>query len=243
MTVVRRNTDSCRRRAAPNFPCATARASSVIAVMSTLDEPARSSTAPRLRCSRKDRADPRRRAIYEKLASAERRRVAFWEEGLRAAGQRVPPFRAAVRHRSRRLGIGFVVPSVIAREMKDPGRSRPRALTGSVCASGRPRNVCGRIEQRVHQRRGHRHRAGLADPGGLQRRAPAGDKQRKHHPEASGDTRARRVTCLTRQARAPLASLGARSWWPRSAAGRRRPRPRSRARYAPPSPDRRCRLR
>jgi VIT1/CCC1 family predicted Fe2+/Mn2+ transporter len=68
--------------------------------------------------------DPQQRGIYEDLASAELRHAAFWEERLRSAGQRVPPFHAALRtriliHLARRLGIGFVVPSVIAREMKD----------------------------------------------------------------------------------------------------------------------------
>jgi vacuolar iron transporter family protein len=68
--------------------------------------------------------DPQQRGIYEELASAERRHAAFWEERLRSSGQRVPQFRAALRtriliHLAHRLGIGFVVPNVIAREMKD----------------------------------------------------------------------------------------------------------------------------
>jgi VIT1/CCC1 family predicted Fe2+/Mn2+ transporter len=68
--------------------------------------------------------DPQQRAVYEELAGAERRHAAFWEQRLRAAGQCVPAFRPALRtwvliHLARRLGIGFVVPSVIAREMKD----------------------------------------------------------------------------------------------------------------------------
>ena len=68
--------------------------------------------------------DPQQRGIYEELASAERRHAAFWEERLRSAGQPIPQFHAALRtriliHLARRLGIGFVVPSVIAREMKD----------------------------------------------------------------------------------------------------------------------------
>ena len=68
--------------------------------------------------------DRYQRAVYEELAVAERRHAAFWEERLRAAGQWIPSFRPALRtriliHLARRLGIGFVVPSVIAREMKD----------------------------------------------------------------------------------------------------------------------------
>ena len=68
--------------------------------------------------------DRHQRAVYEELAGAERRHAAFWEERLRAAGQWIPAFHPALRtriliHLARRLGIGFVVPSVIAREMKD----------------------------------------------------------------------------------------------------------------------------
>jgi VIT1/CCC1 family predicted Fe2+/Mn2+ transporter len=68
--------------------------------------------------------DPQQRAVYQELESAERRHAAFWEERMRAAGQNIPPFHAAPRtriliHLARWLGIGFVVPSVIAREMKD----------------------------------------------------------------------------------------------------------------------------
>jgi VIT1/CCC1 family predicted Fe2+/Mn2+ transporter len=63
-------------------------------------------------------------SIYQDLARAERRHAAFWEERLRVAGQAIPAFRASARtailiHLARRFGIGFVVPSVIAREMKD----------------------------------------------------------------------------------------------------------------------------
>lgn len=68
--------------------------------------------------------DRRQRDVYEELAGAERRHAAFWEQRLRTAGEVVPPFRCALRTRlliqlARRLGIGFVVPSVIAREMRD----------------------------------------------------------------------------------------------------------------------------
>jgi len=68
--------------------------------------------------------DRRQRDLYEELASAERHHAAFWEQRLRTAGEVVPPFRSALRtrlliHLARRLGIGFVVPSVIAREMRD----------------------------------------------------------------------------------------------------------------------------
>ena len=68
--------------------------------------------------------DAHQREVYADLAASERRHAAFWEERLRAAGEPIPAFQAALRtrvliHLARRLGIGFVVPSVIAREMKD----------------------------------------------------------------------------------------------------------------------------
>ncbi len=68
--------------------------------------------------------DPRQREVYEELAGAERRHAAFWEERLRGSGAAVPGFRIALRtrlliHLARRLGIGFIVPGVVAREMKD----------------------------------------------------------------------------------------------------------------------------
>jgi VIT1/CCC1 family predicted Fe2+/Mn2+ transporter len=68
--------------------------------------------------------DPHQRDVYQALAAAERRHAAFWEQRLRTAGEPIPLFREALRtrvliHLARRLGIGFIVPSVIAREMKD----------------------------------------------------------------------------------------------------------------------------
>jgi vacuolar iron transporter family protein len=68
--------------------------------------------------------NPQQRRVYEDLASDERRHAAFWEQRLRGAGKALPPYRPSARttiliHLARRFGIGFVVPSVIAREMKD----------------------------------------------------------------------------------------------------------------------------
>lgn len=68
--------------------------------------------------------DPLQGHVYHDLASAERRHAAFWEERLRAAGQSIPAFRLSLRARmliqlARRFGVGFVVPSVIVREMRD----------------------------------------------------------------------------------------------------------------------------
>jgi len=68
--------------------------------------------------------DAQQREVYQGLARAERRHAAFWEERLVATGQVIPPFHASLRTRilvqlARQVGIGFIVPSVIAREMKD----------------------------------------------------------------------------------------------------------------------------
>jgi VIT1/CCC1 family predicted Fe2+/Mn2+ transporter len=68
--------------------------------------------------------DPHQRSVYHHLASAERRHAAFWEERLAGAGQAIPQFRPSIRTTllallARGLGIRFIVPSMIAREMKD----------------------------------------------------------------------------------------------------------------------------
>jgi vacuolar iron transporter family protein len=68
--------------------------------------------------------DPQQSRLYRDLAGAEQRHAAFWEERLRRAGQPLPRFRPSLRTRiliqlAGRLGSGFVMPSVIAREMRD----------------------------------------------------------------------------------------------------------------------------
>lgn len=68
--------------------------------------------------------DPQLRSVYLELSGAERRHADFWEERLRVSGRPVPGFRPSARIRilillARHLGIGFIVPSVIAREMKE----------------------------------------------------------------------------------------------------------------------------
>lgn len=68
--------------------------------------------------------DARQRGVYRYLADAERRHATFWESRLAGAGQSVPPFRPSARTAlltllARCLGTGFIVPSVIAREMRD----------------------------------------------------------------------------------------------------------------------------
>lgn len=68
--------------------------------------------------------DAEQRGVYAELAAAEQRHAEFWAERLRGAGQALPAFRPSLRTRilvalARRFGIGFVVPSVVAREMRD----------------------------------------------------------------------------------------------------------------------------
>jgi len=80
-----------------------------------------------------------RRAVFLELADAERRHAAFWEERLHEAGQIVPAFRPSARIRilillARRFGVGFVVPSVITREMneRDGYAGQPDALDAGL---------------------------------------------------------------------------------------------------------------
>jgi VIT1/CCC1 family predicted Fe2+/Mn2+ transporter len=68
--------------------------------------------------------DSQLRGVYSDLADAERRHAEFWEEKLHAQGQALPAFRPSARVRAlivlaRHLGTGFIVPNVIAREMKE----------------------------------------------------------------------------------------------------------------------------
>jgi vacuolar iron transporter family protein len=69
-------------------------------------------------------SDPQQRRMYQDLACSERRHAAFWEQRLFGAGEKLPVFRTSLRtllliQLARILGIAFVIPSVIAREMKD----------------------------------------------------------------------------------------------------------------------------
>ena len=68
--------------------------------------------------------DPLRRREYAGLAAAEQEHAAFWEARLRALGHELPPFRTSARtawmiRLARWLGVGFVLPSITLREMRD----------------------------------------------------------------------------------------------------------------------------
>jgi len=68
--------------------------------------------------------EPQRSQEYLELAAAERRHADFWEVRLRLAGEALPPFRPSARTAilivlARHLGIRFIMPSIIARELSD----------------------------------------------------------------------------------------------------------------------------
>lgn len=68
--------------------------------------------------------DAEQRSLYLALTDSERGHAAFWEERLRALGVPIPVFRPSARtailtQLVRLFGAGFVVPSVITREMRD----------------------------------------------------------------------------------------------------------------------------
>jgi VIT1/CCC1 family predicted Fe2+/Mn2+ transporter len=100
--------------------------------------------------------DPRRRGLYHELAHAERRHAAFWAERLLQAGCVLPRFSPSPRTitlmlLARHLGIGFVMPSVITRELRDRDDYRGQE---DACAAG-----LAREEQS--------HAAALRDPQGV----------------------------------------------------------------------------
>ena len=83
--------------------------------------------------------DASRRAVFLELADAERRHAAFWEAQLHESGQIVPAFRPSARIRilillARHFGVGFVVPSVITREMneRDGYAGQPDAIDAGL---------------------------------------------------------------------------------------------------------------
>lgn len=70
--------------------------------------------------------DERLAGVYRRLAEVEERHAAFWEERLRAAGAPAVPHRIGWRIRvlawlARRVGPGFVVPTITAMEEADAG--------------------------------------------------------------------------------------------------------------------------
>lgn len=68
--------------------------------------------------------DAGERAVCRELAAAERAHAAFWQQRLRSLGHTIPKFRPRLRtvlliQVARWFGVGFVVPSITVREMRD----------------------------------------------------------------------------------------------------------------------------
>ena len=68
--------------------------------------------------------DAGERAVCRDLAAGERAHAAFWQQCLLAHGHSLPEFRPRLRTRAliqlaRWFGVGFVVPSITVREMRD----------------------------------------------------------------------------------------------------------------------------
>jgi VIT1/CCC1 family predicted Fe2+/Mn2+ transporter len=81
--------------------------------------------------------NPRLSRVYGKLASSEQAHCRFWEEQLRARGQPLPPFRVSLRTRAmtalaRRFGVGFVIPTITARELADRDRYSDQQDAGAA---------------------------------------------------------------------------------------------------------------
>lgn len=69
-------------------------------------------------------ADTSERDTCRKLAAAERAHAAFWQQRLLSLGHGIPQFRPRLRttlliHLARWFGVGFVIPSITVREMRD----------------------------------------------------------------------------------------------------------------------------
>ncbi len=69
-------------------------------------------------------SDPGEAAVCRKLAAAERVHAEFWRQRLLALGHGIPRFHPQLRtrlliHVARWFGVGFVIPSITVREMRD----------------------------------------------------------------------------------------------------------------------------
>jgi vacuolar iron transporter family protein len=82
--------------------------------------------------------DERLAGVYRRLAEVEERHADFWERRLREAGEEVPPHRVGWRTRllgwlARRVGVGFVLPTVDSMERADAGSyDRQPEATGTA---------------------------------------------------------------------------------------------------------------
>jgi len=81
--------------------------------------------------------NPRLSRLFRKLAAAEYDHSAFWQRRLEAVGQSVPAYSPSLRTRilvalARRFGVGFVIPSLTARELADRDRYANQEDAGSA---------------------------------------------------------------------------------------------------------------
>lgn len=77
--------------------------------------------------------------VYRRLASVEQRHADRWQEQLSTAGVTVPAYKPSWRTRmliwlARRFGVGFVLPSIAAREQADAGKYQ--SIAGVADMSG-----------------------------------------------------------------------------------------------------------
>jgi vacuolar iron transporter family protein len=110
--------------------------------------------------------DPQQRRVYAELAAAERRHAVFWEERLRAAGHPVPEFHRSLRTRAligmaRHLGAGFVVPSIVVREMRDRDEYRGQDDAHAAGLTGEEHSHALALRERLHGNLGNNLRAAV----------------------------------------------------------------------------------
>jgi VIT1/CCC1 family predicted Fe2+/Mn2+ transporter len=87
-------------------------------------------------------SDPVRRDLFQQLAAAERSHAEVWRQRLAAAGAAAPPWRPGWRTRilsllARRLGPGFVLPSIAAAEVADRNKYAGQADAAALSADER----------------------------------------------------------------------------------------------------------
>ncbi len=117
---------------------------------------------------------PQLAEVYRRLAAVEKRHAERWREQLAAAGAAVPDYKPAWRTRmlirlARRFGIGFVLPTITAREQIDAGKYKEVAgasgMSGDEMSHARllgqvTRSLPGGLEGSAIAQMEGRHKAG-----------------------------------------------------------------------------------
>lgn len=104
-------------------------------------------------------------SVYLRLAEVEERHAEFWAQRLRDAGREVPPHRIGWRTRAlawlaRRVGTGFVVPTINAMEQADAG-----SYDAQPEAAGTPLSAEERSHARLLRAIGRGGGGGMEGPG------------------------------------------------------------------------------